>query len=187
MVITILAEPRSGSTNLTNWFFFNKNFTTLFEPLNPTSKWFQKNIKPNEYKYNTEHLCIKEVYYPHKNWKELIEISDKIIFLYRENKQLQLESFLNAVTTNNWDNEYIFYKQENKFVYEKTEYFNVLKKEFKEKYLDKNYFKISYEELYYDNGFQKIVDYINLECVQNDNFPYGKKYRLNNFVKRNVF
>ena len=37
MVITILAEPRSGSTNLTNWFYHNKNFTTLFEPLNPMS------------------------------------------------------------------------------------------------------------------------------------------------------
>ena len=25
MIITILAEPRSGSTNLTNWFYFNLN------------------------------------------------------------------------------------------------------------------------------------------------------------------
>jgi hypothetical protein len=26
MIITILAEPRSGSSNLTNWFDFQKNF-----------------------------------------------------------------------------------------------------------------------------------------------------------------
>ena len=48
MIITILAEPRSGSTNLTNWFYFNKNFTTLFEPENPNSKWFQNNIDPKD-------------------------------------------------------------------------------------------------------------------------------------------
>ena len=55
MVITILAEPRSGSTNLTNWFYHNKNFTTLFEPLNPMSNWFKKDITPINYLYNTEH------------------------------------------------------------------------------------------------------------------------------------
>ena len=52
MVITILAEPRSGSTNLTNWFYCNENFTTLFEPLNPISKWFQKNVEPKTYLIN---------------------------------------------------------------------------------------------------------------------------------------
>jgi hypothetical protein len=46
MVVTILAEPRSGSTNLTNWFYHNKDFTTLFNP-----EWNQKItfIKQNIY------------------------------------------------------------------------------------------------------------------------------------------
>ena len=178
MVITILAEPRSGSTNLTNWFYFNKKFTTLFEPLNPMSKWYQNDIRPIDYKYNTEHLCIKEIYYPHKDWTELIEISDKIILLYREGYELQLESFLNSVLTNNWDKEYIFRPNHSPIVVEKIEYFSKLKSEFKSKYLDGDFFKISYEELYYNNRFQKIVDYINLDCVKNENFPYGKKYRI---------
>ena len=30
MIITILSEPRSGSTNLTNWFYFNKKFRKVF-------------------------------------------------------------------------------------------------------------------------------------------------------------
>jgi hypothetical protein len=178
MIITLLCEPRSGSTNLTNWFYYNKQFTTLFEPMNPQSKWFQKNINPNVYKYTTEHLCIKEIYYPHKDWKELIEISDKIILLYREDYQLQLESFLNAVTTNNWDSGWVFRVKKSPIIIEKTEYFNTLKTEFKEKYLDKEFFKISYEELYYNNGFQKILDYLNIDCLENKNFPYGKKYRI---------
>jgi hypothetical protein len=176
MIITLLCEPRSGSTNLANWFYFNKKFTTLFEPLDPKSKWFQNNI--NDFKYNTDNLCIKETYYPHSNWEELIHISNKIILLYREDYQLQLESFLNSISTNNWDGEYIFNVKENSIVSEKTEYFKILKNEFKKKYLDKEFFKISYEELYYNNGFQKIVDYIDLDYVKNEKFPYGKKYRI---------
>jgi len=27
MIITIIAEPRSGGTNLANWFLYNKDFT----------------------------------------------------------------------------------------------------------------------------------------------------------------
>ncbi len=186
MIITILSEPRTGSNNLTNWFYFKKEFTTLFEPLNPLSEWFQLSDNPKEYKCITPHLCLKEVYYPGKNWDNIINNSDKIIVLYRENYQEQLESFLNSVTTNNWDKEYVFKVKETNFVKEKSEYFRQLKIEFKERYLDKNYFKISYEDLYYNNNFQKIVDYIDLDCVKNKNFPYGKKYRLNDNKTKNI-
>jgi hypothetical protein len=178
MIITILAEPRSGSTNLTNWFYFNKNFTTLFEPLNPISKWFQKNIEPDQYQYNTKYLCLKEIYYPHKNWDSIIKISDKIIILYRENYEEQLQSFLNSVTTNNWDKPYVYKEKKSLFTKEKSEYFKILKSEFKEKYINKKHFTISYEELYYHNGFQKILDYLDIPELENKNFPYGEKYRI---------
>ena len=59
MVITILAEPRSGSTNLANWFRINKNFTTLLEPTNSAARWYQNEIEPKDYKYDTKHLCVK--------------------------------------------------------------------------------------------------------------------------------
>jgi hypothetical protein len=179
MVITILAEPRSGSTNLTNWFYLNKNFTTLFEPENPNSKWFQNNIDPKDYKYNTKHLCLKEIHYPYKNWNSLLNASDKIIVLYRENTQKQLESFLNAINTNNWHLPYVYKTSENSITKEKTEYFKILKSEFKEKYVNKDFFTISYEELYYNNGFQKILDYLNMDELENKNFPIGEKYRIN--------
>ena len=178
MVITILAEPRSGSTNLTNWFYYNKNFTTLFEPENPNSKWYQNEIAPKDYKYNTKHLCIKEIYYPHKDWNSLLSISDKIIVLYRENGQEQLESFLNSIKTNNWHSNYVYKSEESDLLNEKTMYFNTLKKEFKENYIDKEFFTISYEELYYNNGFEKIVNYIKIDDVKNIRFPVGSKYRI---------
>jgi LPS sulfotransferase NodH len=186
MIITILAEPRSGSTNLTNWFYFNKNFTTLFEPENPNSKWFQNNIDPKDYKYKTKHLCIKEIYYPTLNWNSLLNVSDKIIVLYRENTQEQLESFLNAVNTDNWHLPYVYKTSENSITKEKTEYFKILKSEFKEKYLNKDYFNISYEELYYNNGFQKVLDYLNMDELENKNFPHGQKYRRNVDKRKNL-
>lgn len=175
MIITILAEPRSGSTNLANWFYFNKNFTTLFVPSDPKSKWY-KSESPKKYKYNTEHLLIKEDYYHYKNFDELISISDKVILLYRENPKEQMESWTNAKLTNNWDNQWVSKNIKNN---NETIFFEELKNSFKKEYLDKNYFKISYEELYYNNGFQKILDYLKIDELKNKNFPYGEKYRIN--------
>lgn len=178
MVITILAEPRSGSTNLINWFYRNKNFTLLFEPSNPTSNWFQNKIEPKDYTYNTKHLCIKEIYYPGINWDSLLNISDKVIVLYRENKQEQLESFLNSIKTNNWHTNYVYKPEENDLLNENANYFNTLKKQFKENYIDKDFFTISYEDLYYNNGFEKIINYLNMENIKNIGFPVGNKYRI---------
>ena len=176
MIITILAEPRSGSTNLTNWFYSNKNFTTLFEPSNPVSKWFQNSKEPKDYKYKTEHLLIKEDYYHYKNYDIFTSTSDKVICLYRENEKEQIESWINAKTTNNWDKQWVSKELKND---NETNFFLELKKSFKEKYLDKDYFNISYEELYYNNGFRKVLDYLNMDELENKNFPYGQKYRIN--------
>jgi hypothetical protein len=177
MVITILAEPRSGSTNFTNWFYFNKNFTTLFEPANSGSKWFQRNIEPKDYRYKTKHLCVKEIYYPNINWDSLLSISDKIIVLYRENGQKQLESFLSAITTNNWYTNYVYNIETSAFIDEKTKYFKILKSEFEMKYVNSEYFTISYEELYFKNGIEKVKNYIEIDGF--GEFPLGQKYRIN--------
>lgn len=179
MVISLLCEPRSGSTNLANWFYIQKNIDVLFEPLNPVSEWYQNGINPSQYKKVKDILCIKEVYYPHKKWEDLIAISDKIIVLYRENSTEQLESFLNSVVTNNWSKSYVYKNINDIFTKEKAEYFNQLKSEFKQKYVDNSeYFKISYEELYKNNGFQKILNYLNVDGLENEGFPYGEKYRI---------
>jgi hypothetical protein len=100
--------------------------------------------------------------------------------LYRENTQEQLESFLNALNTDNWHLPYVYEKPNILITKEKTEYFNILKSEFKEKYINnKAFFTISYEELYYNNGFEKIVNYLNIDEVKNIRFPIGNKYRIN--------
>lgn len=175
MTILLLCEPRSGSTNLANWFFINKKFTVLFIPSDPASKWYQNNIHPKEYKYKTEHLVIKEDFYPNKDYTNFLEITDKVILLYRENETEQIQSWINSTTTNNWHNQYKYRQFENK---EQKDYFRNIKKSFKDSFLDKDYFKISYEDLYYQNGIKKVINYIGIDELNNIKFPIGQKYRV---------
>jgi len=177
MIITILAEPRSGSTNLANWFYFKKEFTVLYEPItNPTLEWYKNGVSPKLWEYDTPHFLVKETYKPDIDFSELVEISDKLIILYRENIGEQIESWLNATKTNNWDKNWIF--KEELIKDEDKRYFNEIKIGINDNYLNKDYFNISYEDLYYGNGFEKIVNYINLDEVKNIGFPLGKKYRI---------
>lgn len=184
MVITLLCEPRSGSTSLANWFFNNKDFTVLFEPLNPLSEWFV-NGPIKEFKYNTKHLLLKEMYYPHNVLEDIIEMSDKVILLHRENEKEQIESFVNAIETKNWDKQYVYRGAKEETFINNDIYFKQLKQEFKDKYFNKGYFKISYEDLYYRNKFQDLLDYIDLN-LENINFPYGLKYRINVGETKNI-
>jgi len=186
MIITIIAEPRSGSTNLANWFYNNKSFTTLFEPSDSNSNWYQRDKSPKQYKFTTKNLCIKEIYYPNKNFEELTIISDKIICLYRENYKEQLESFLNSVITNNWHRPYVYTEKTGKIINEKTEYFKILKTEFKEKYLNYNFFNISYENLYYADGIKSVIKYIGDDELKDFEFPVGEKYRKPNNDKKTL-
>ena len=177
MIITIIAEPRSGSTNLANWFFFNKDFTILLEPFNKKSEHYKNEVSPKEWKYNTKHLLVKEIYGPEIDFSEIIGMSDKIIVLHRKNVTEQTESWLSAKKTNNWDRKWVF--KEEIIKNEESIYFNKIKIGIRDNFLNKDYFNISYEELYYNNGFQRVVDYLNIEGIENINFPYGQKYRVN--------
>ena len=58
-------------------------------------------------------------------------------------------------------------------------FFKQLKISFKEKYLNNtNNFIISYEELYYGNGINRVIDYLGIETLKNKKFPIGEKYRV---------
>jgi hypothetical protein len=114
---------------------------------------------------------------------DLIQISDKIIVLYRENLEVQLESFINGSITNKWDAKWMYKFIDDTNIDKKTQLlidnFFEVKNDIKKDLIEsEKYFTISYEELYFNNGFQKLVDYINLEEVQNINFPFGEKYRI---------
>lgn len=179
MIITIIAEPRSGSTNLANWFSSHKDFTVLFEPYNKKSYYYQIESNPKKWKYITKHFLIKEIYTKERDFTKLLEISDKVIVLYRDNNEEQLISWKNAMITNNWDRKWIYNGKINADKTEETNHFFDIKEGIKQNFIDKDYFSISYEELYYNNGFQRVIDYLNIEGVENIGFPYGQKYRVN--------
>ena len=183
MIITILAEPRSGSTNLALWFKFQKNFTVFIEPLNPDMRAYDEyknGVSPKLWEYNTSNLLVKEICNSNTtDMPELLEMSDKIVLLYRKNKFQQMESWLNATTSGKWyekwkPNNLIINNKENKI-----KYFNNMKESFKTDYLDNDsFFKISYEELYNGDGFKRFLNYLNIDDLEDLPFPYGEKLRI---------
>lgn len=183
MIITILAEPRTGSSNLLYWFGCNSNYTIVFEPItNPTflKKKSSKNLTYTDlnnidsYEYNTPHLVIKEIANITEYHKTIIHNSDKIIVLFREDYEKQLESFMLAYNTDNWFGQYMYNNKQ--IVTQEQSALNKSKEEI-EVYKSK-YFSISYEDLYYRGKIKELLDYIGDSDLSSIPFPYGKKYRL---------
>lgn len=170
MKILLLCEPRSGSTNLANWFYLHKKITVLFEPISNTKNPLK------EFSFQTEHLLVKETFNNYDRFDNLINDYDKLICLYREDFKNQFESWINAKKTDNWDGQYIFNSQ---YDLNEETFFKNLKQSFKEKFIDKKYFSISYEDLYYENGIEKIIEYLGLDFLKIENWPVGFKYRIN--------
>jgi len=81
MYISIITEPRAGSTNLKNWFSTNFDFFTAFDlPSNAQLDQYQNGINPKDYKYNTNNILIKEDHLLGYDFTDLINCSDKVIF-----------------------------------------------------------------------------------------------------------
>jgi hypothetical protein len=102
----------------------------------------------------------------------------KTIILYRENKIKQLESWVSALKTKNWVNKWLIGEIKH-LTNEDINYFNEMVNEFKLRYIDnQTFFTISYEELYETNyGIFKLLDFIGLDGLNNNGFPYGEQYR----------
>jgi len=188
VIITIIAEPRTGSTSLAHWFFLNKNYTVLFEPItNPNTMWYKYNTQPNEWLFNTKNLLVKEVFNNVTSFENLISISDKIICLYREDETSQIESYYNASKTKKWHTQWIFKKNKLFISENEISYFKKLKSNFKETYIDNGkYFTISYENLYYKNKIQDLIEYIGDDGMSVYKFPYGDKYRVDATNTKNI-
>ena len=190
MKILLLCEPRSGSTNFANWFIGN-DFTVLFNPdleINGNTlkknTWFQGKLSPSEYKYKTKNLVIKVDFYHDKNYDEFIDSCDKIICLYRENEDDQIQSWINSKKTNNWDRQYFFEYRDDP---EEIDFFKELKYSFKKKYLDQDLFSVSYEELYEGKGIYRVIEYLQIEDLKNKKWPIGFRYRLEKRKEKNIF
>lgn len=173
MIVLLLAEARSGSTNLAKWLKESlPGYELLNEPYNPKSNQFIGNSKIN----TTKNYIISEKYFNNTGLiNELISISDIVICLYREDINSQLESYLTAMKTDNWYGEYIDVILDDSLSEEKTQFIKN-KKEFQNLININNFKAFTYEGLYYNNQIQQLKSYLNIES--NIQFPYGKKYRI---------
>ena len=183
MIITILAEPRSGSSNLLNWFGCHLDYTIAFEPIRSPSFFKEKSSKKltyenlndiSSYTYDTPHLVIKEITNITKYHNKILDNSNKVVVLFREDYDKQLESFKYAYNTQNWFNSYVY--DEKYILYQEQSVLNKSKEQI-EVYKSK-YFSISYEDLYYRGRIKEVINYIGDSSLNSIPFPFGKKYRL---------
>lgn len=182
MIYTIIAEGRSGSQNLLNWFSSAlSNFQTIHEPFNPAEKRYTSDISGNDISWilpDTNYV-IKELWHTDRNFAPLIEKSNKVICLYRENWFEQVSSLLYAFKTNKWHSKYTVENlKENITTSEILEYYENIQKGVKEEFqqfIVENGFKsVTYEDLYYGQGIEIIKEHFNLEIINYP--PFGGRY-----------
>jgi hypothetical protein len=176
MIILLIAEIRSGSTNLAKWLKESlPDFQLLNEPYNPKSSHFIGDSKIDK----TKNYIISEKFFNNENLlNELIGISDVVFCLYREDIKSQTESYIIADATQNWYDVYvddIISKNIDVEFGDKKNTFHKLKQDFQSFIKDSDITTFTYEGLYYDNKIDELKTYLNIES--NIPFPYGQKYR----------
>jgi len=187
MIIVIIAEPRSGSSNLALWFRNLGDIELLYEPIsNPNMKWFKQNEPIENWKFDKEIVVIKETFNATIDYTELISIADKIIFLHREDYNKQLESFTHAMVSNNWDGIWL----DADFDKSKIKNFELLFSNIKNKYKEfrNNYpigIEVSYEGLYFNSQIMDVIQYLELPKLTKYTFPINQKYRVT-YEKRSL-
>jgi hypothetical protein len=79
-----------------------------------------------------------------------------------------------SVNTKKWGGEYFY--NESMIVDKNYEHLIEIKEKIRE-YDNSKSLLISYEELYFENGIKKVLDYVDLIELDSIKFPYGKKFR----------
>lgn len=185
MVYIIIAQYRTGGQNLINWIKQSDSdrFITIHEPFNKKNNDYTTDTTLQDFKWlqPNQRYFLKELWYPDMNYNKILEISDKIICLYRENINEQAISHIYSTKTNKYHHQYT--PKDVDVILNKIEYEQIkVDLEYNRKTLidfaTLNKIEIiSYEELYYKNGIERFKKYFNLN---NDHpFPFGSKYFRN--------
>lgn len=182
MIYTVIAEPRSGGVSLMNWFEKSlPEFTIAQEP------WFIENdmwvlgedVSEVEWIKNYDNICVREIYKPTRDFRNLIEISDNVICLYRDNWEEQVRSSLyqenNGLYMDTYDEEDVLSKVTNEMIKDRyVYYFKEHKDKFKQFIKEHNFVSISYENLYYGNSIDVIKKHFNID--NNVEFPLNTRH-----------
>ena len=182
MIYTIIAEGRSGSQNLLNWLSVAlPNFEPIHEPFNPAETRYTQDISGNDLSWISpnKNYVIKELWHTDRNFTPLIEKSDKIICLHRENWFEQVSSLLYAFKTNKWHSKYTVERlRETISEGEILDYYENIQKDVKEKFQnfikERGLMSITYEDLYLGQGIYDIKDHFNIET--DHIFPFSGRY-----------
>jgi hypothetical protein len=118
--------------------------------------------------------------------KKLLNMSDHVIGLVREDSEKQIESFVHGAVTGTFFDPYTMREDILKKI--DTVHKNVkntiiqVKKNFRE-FVEENQIKtFTYEELYYGGNIAELKEYLNLNISAP--FPYGEKYRTDSKIER---
>jgi len=182
MIYTIIAEPRSGGVSLMNWIEKSlPKFTISQEP------WFIENdlwvngedVSEVEWVKKYDNIFIREIYKPTRDFNNLIEISDKVLCLYRDNWEEQIRSSLFQETNKKYLDTYnetdVLDVVTNgmirhRYVY----YFKEHKEKFKQFIKENNFPSVSYENLYYGDGVGIIKKHFNFDT--DVSFPLNTRH-----------
>lgn len=189
MVYTIITEARTGGTHLVDALYKElPNFELAVEPWNGSPNNFtdNKDISNVNWIDNYENIIIKEIYDPNDdvNFLPLIEKSDRVLCLYKDNWYSQIKSMLYSRNFQEWQMEYKKTDVDNKvsddeiyeFYYGSFKWY---KKEFQNFIKNMNLPSISYEKLYFQNGIREVKKIFNLKDTFQ--FPIYERHLKDDF------
>ena len=177
MTILMIAEARSGSTNLAKWLKKSlPDFNLLNEPFNYRSSDYVGETGTID--YSQDNIISEKYFFNETLIQDMVDNSDIIFTLHREDSTSQIESYIMAHKTNNWYKEYTptdVYGNIDESIQTELDKFYKSKEDFKKYIVDNNLTSFTYENLYFNNQIDKLKSFLNIESdIQ---FPYGNKYR----------
>ena len=179
MKILIIAEGRTGGTTLMEYLSNElSGYTSITEPYTNSDLGWVKDMSDIEWIKKYENCIIKEIFKNKYNLPKLAEQCDKVFCVYRENWYEQTKSILYAEQVG-FIRDYSVTDVDklitDEMIYERYRYYvKKDKKQFQNFIKDNNYLSVSYEDLYYGNGIDKIKHYL---VIQTQNiFPPVQRY-----------
>jgi hypothetical protein len=182
MRILIIAEPRTGGTTLMDWLSLElTGYTSITEPYTDTSRKWTDSDDITDVVWFTKfnNAFLKEIFEYRFDFTNLINASDKVICIYRNNWYEQVRSILWGEHVNEFLHSYSIDEvnetiREDKILERYHLYNKKLKATFQDFISKNNFVNVSYEDLYYGEGINIIKEYLGIESTES--FPPIKRY-----------
>lgn len=182
MIYTIIAEPRSGGVSLMNWIEkLLPEFIIAQEPwFNENDLWITgEDVSEVDWIKKYNNICIREIYKPTRDFTNIINISDKVLCLYRDNWEEQVRSSLyqenNGSYVDTYNEEDVMNEVTSEMIkYRYVYYFKEHKDKFKKFIKENNFISVSYEELYYGDAIDIVKKHFNFD--NNVEFPINTRH-----------